>query len=378
MNGVAVVSRAMRERQTELGYRVHQQSVERWGEQQAVVVIGTHAALAGALERLARFAGADGPVLITGETGTGKELFARALYLWSRRCGAPYLSVNCAQYQEGQLIASELFGHRRGSFTGAIADHRGVFEAASGGVVFLDEVGELSLQAQAMLLRLLSEGEILPVGETRARRVDVRVVAATNRDLRAMVDAGRFRADLYFRLRYLHLTIPPVRARGGDWELILDHYLSHASHAHALRKEFSPEARATLATYTWPGNVREVKALVDLGFHSSAGQTIHPADFIEALETLARDEQLSRVLGATDDVAERYARMSEGGEAFWEVVYRPYMDRNLCRKTVREIVALGLRQTRGSYRRLLALFGVADRDYLKFMDFLRHQQLKPE
>jgi transcriptional regulator with GAF, ATPase, and Fis domain len=364
--------------QTALGRLVHQQSIERWGEKHAVVVIGTHPTLDAALDKLSRFAQSDGPVLITGETGTGKELFARSLYLLSKRSGGPYLSVNCAQYQEGQLIASELFGHRRGSFTGAIADHRGVFESADGGTVFLDEVGELSPQAQAMLLRMLSEGEIVPVGETRSRRVDVRVIAATNRDLRTMVALGRFRADLYFRLRYLHLTVPPVRARGSDWELILEYYLSCLRAAHTVSKQFSPEARTRLATYDWPGNVREVRSLVDLGFHASAGETIETADFIEALETLSREEQLSRVFESVDEVAELFERLSSGREQFWDVVYRPYMERNLCRKTVRQLVARGLTQTRGSYRKLLGVFGIADEEYLKFMDFLRHQQLKPE
>jgi len=364
--------------QTPLGRQVHQQSLERWGEKHAVVVIGTHPSLGVALEKLGRFATADGPVLITGETGTGKELFARGLYLLSKRSGAPYLSVNCAQYQEGQLVASELFGHRRGSFTGAFADHRGVFEAADGGTVFLDEVGELSAQAQAMLLRMLSEGEIVPVGETRSRHVDVRVIAATNRDLPALVASGRFRLDLYYRLRYLQLSVPPVRKRGGDWELLLDYYLSRLRATHTVRKQFSPEARTRLAAYDWPGNVREVRALVDLGFHSSVGETIETADFIEALEALSREEQLGRVIESADEVGALFDRLSSGRAQFWDVVYRPYMERNLCRKTVRQLVARGLTETRGSYRTLLRVFGIADADYLKFMDFLRHQQLKPE
>jgi transcriptional regulator with GAF, ATPase, and Fis domain len=364
--------------QTPLGRLVHEQSLERWGEKQAVVVIGTHPSLHGALEKLCRFAQADGPVLITGETGTGKELFARALYLLSKRSGAPYIGVNCAQYQEGQLMASELFGHRRGSFTGAIGDHRGVFEAADGGTVFLDEVGELSLQAQAMLLRILSEGEIVPVGETRSRRVDVRVIAATNRDLRTLVASGRFRTDLYYRLRYLHLTVPPVRERGCDWELILEDYLSRLWATHTVHKRFSPEARTRLAAYSWPGNVREVRALVELGFHASAGETIEIVDFVEALEMLSREEQLTRLIESTDEVEGLYDRLSSGRAQFWDAVYRPYMERNLCRKVVRRLVARGLSETRGSYRALLKVFGVADADYLKFMDFLRHQHLKPE
>src|SRR5687767_4572830 len=154
-------------------------AVDRWQGEQSATIVGRHATVAAALDRAARFARCDSPVLITGETGTGKELFARAVYLLSARIKGPLVTVNCAQYQEGQIIASELFGHKRGSFTGAAADHRGIFESTQEGVVFLDEVGELSASAQAMLLRLLSEGEIVPVGESRARRVNVRTVMAT-------------------------------------------------------------------------------------------------------------------------------------------------------------------------------------------------------
>src|SRR5262249_49186064 len=142
----------------ELLRTIDERSIERWGDKQATTIVGSHPAMIAVLEKTARYALSDSPVLITGETGTGKELFARAIYLLSGRTRGPFISINCAQYQEGQLIASELFGHKKGSFTGAVADHRGFFETAQDGVIFLDEVGELSLQTQAMLLRLLSEG----------------------------------------------------------------------------------------------------------------------------------------------------------------------------------------------------------------------------
>ncbi|HEX2187654.1 MAG TPA: sigma-54 factor interaction domain-containing protein, partial [Longimicrobiaceae bacterium] len=203
----------MFQEESDLARHLRLLSAEQWGERNGVALIGRHARLLEAQEKALFFAQAEAPVLVTGETGTGKELFARAVYLLGSRRGAPFVSVNCAQFGESQLVASELFGHRRGSFTGAVADHRGVFEEADGGVVFLDEVGELSSSAQAMLLRVLGEGEVVRVGESRARRVDVRVVAATNRDLREMVADGRFREDLYYRLRFLHLHVPPLRER---------------------------------------------------------------------------------------------------------------------------------------------------------------------
>lgn len=238
--------------QHRLARQVDRLAAEQWGGKRPTVLIGRDDALGECLEQIARFATSDSPALLTGETGTGKELFARALFLLGDRRHRPFLSVNCAQYQDSQLIASELFGHKRGSFTGALADHRGLFEEGDGGVVFLDEVGELTLGAQAMLLRVLSEGEIVPVGGTQAKRVDVRVVAATSRDLKPMVKQGTFRADLYYRLRFLSVVVPPVRDRGEDWELIASYYLDQLRAKRRTDKSLSEESREMMRAYSWP------------------------------------------------------------------------------------------------------------------------------
>ncbi len=362
--------------QLELARRIGELSRERWGEERATLLIGRHRTLGDALEKLDRLAESDAPVLLTGETGTGKELFARSLHLLSERRRAPFLSLNCGRYPEAQLVASELFGHKRGSFTGAVSDHRGIFEEADGGVVFLDEIGELCLPAQAMLLRLLSEGDIRPVGASHARRIDVRVVAATNRDLRAMIAAGTFHADLYYRLRYLQLRVPAVRERGDDWELISDYHLRRLGARRSSMKCFSPEARTLLAEYPWPGNVRELVSVVDTGFHLSDGPVIEPDHFTEQLEEVAREEQLDGI-PLNRDHGDMVARMTSGGASFWDVVYRPYMDREMSRREVRDIIEQGLYRTRGSYKKLVRSFGMPDSDYLRFMDFLRHQRLKP-
>jgi two-component system response regulator AtoC len=372
--------------ETELARRIRLMSLERWGERRETLLVGQHASMLALQERVHRFAQASGPVLITGETGTGKELFARSIYLLSNRSRKPFFSVNCAQYTESQLIASELFGHKRGSFTGAFEEHRGVFTEADGGVVFLDEVGELTLAAQAMLLRVLSEGELVPVGDTRVRSVDVRVIAASNRDLRALVAEGKFREDLLFRLRYMQLHIPPLRDRGADWRLMLDHYVRRINAETGTDRRFSERAMDRLARYPWPGNIRELRAVVETS-HSltSCGELIEPAAFEEQLEGAvpvrangASPLPAPHAFAPAATAAELVGRMAGGAGTFWELVHEPFMDRELNRAEVRAVIEEGLRRSNWSYKRALAIFGVSQEDYLKFMDFLRHHRLKPE
>jgi transcriptional regulator with GAF, ATPase, and Fis domain len=361
-----------------VAHAVLQRSLERWGREKSTAIVGRHPRLVAALEQAARFARSDSPVLITGETGTGKELFARTIYLLSGRSRkGELISVNCAQYQEGQLIASELFGHKRGSFTGAVAEHRGIFEAAEDGVVFLDEVGELTLQAQSMLLRLLSEGEIVPVGASRPRRVNVRTIVATNRDLKAMVEAGTFRQDLYFRLRQLQLRIPPVRDRGDDWQLILAHYLDRLAASGDGHKRFSPQALELLSQHSWPGNVREIQGVVDTGFCLSEGALIEPETFLDSLEEASRMRQLAAVPFTPAPAQSVFSRVINQEGTFWELVHVPYLKRDLNREQVRDVIIQGLAHSGGSYKRLLDAFGIVPQDYLRFMDFLRHHRLKP-
>ena len=365
--------------ETELASHVRKLSIEMWGEKRQTMLIGGHDSMVRAQEKIARFAQAEAPVLITGETGTGKELFARAIFLLGGRRRKPFISVNCAQYTDGQLIASELFGHRRGSFTGALNDHKGVFEEANTGVVFLDEVGELSLGTQAMLLRVLSEGEIVPVGETRARHVDVRVIAATNRDLRAMVAAGTFREDLYFRLSFLNLRIPPLRDRGSDWRLMVDHYLRRLNGVHHGEKRFSESSMESLCGYRWPGNVRELRGLVECSYHmNDGGRWIEPDAFADNLRGHEGDGPDSSAPSELRQAHEIVARMAATGETFWTLAYEPFMDREMCRRELKAIIEVGLQSCNWSYKRILKVFGVPDEEYLKFMDFLRHHRLKPE
>jgi DNA-binding NtrC family response regulator len=225
------------------------------------------------LAMLARAAPSPLPVLIQGETGTGKELLARALHEQSPRAGFPFVPINCAALPEN-LIESELFGHERGAFTGAIERKTGLFEVATRGTAFLDEIGELSLPLQSRLLRVLETQEFFRVGGTRPVRVDVRVVSATNRHLRAEVEAGRFREDLYYRLNGVTLRVPPLRERRGDIALLARHFLDRAGSGRLL-DESAVEA---LHAYDWPGNVRELEMVVGRAALLAPGPTIRGED----------------------------------------------------------------------------------------------------
>jgi transcriptional regulator with PAS, ATPase and Fis domain len=221
-----------------------------------------------------RFARTDAPVLITGETGTGKELLARFVHDRSPRAGGPFRVINCGAIPEN-LIESELFGHEKGAFTGAIGRKAGLFETAQGGTVFLDEIGELPIHLQAKLLRVLQESQIMHVGGTETISVDVRIVAATNRELEAAVAAGTFRQDLFFRLHVLTLHIPPLRERGDDVLLLAAYFVKHYCLQFGLaEKTLLTPARNALRKYPWPGNVRELENVLQKAILLSEGDRL--------------------------------------------------------------------------------------------------------
>jgi Nif-specific regulatory protein len=221
-------------------------------------IVGESAGIRNVLDMVAKVAPGPTTVLVQGETGTGKELVARAIHQASPRRDHLFVAVNCAALSEG-VLESELFGHKKGSFTGALGDRKGMFEVADGGTLFLDEISETSIGLQAKLLRVLQEGEIRPVGETQPHKVDVRIVAATNRNLKEEVSAGRFREDLYFRLSVFPLVIPPLRERRDDIPLLARHLTRRLSAQLKKRVEgLSPEALALLQRHDFPGNVREL------------------------------------------------------------------------------------------------------------------------
>ena len=239
------------------------------------------------LDMARQVAPTDCNILITGESGTGKELFARYLHHHSRREPGPFLAVNCGAFNE-ELLANELFGHVKGAFTGAHADKQGLLEAASGGTLFLDEITEMSPTMQVKLLRVIQEKEVLPLGATRPVKIDVRFIAATNRDVQDMVKQGGFRQDLYFRLNVVNLHIPALSARREDVPLLAHHFL--AKHAGTMGKdvtELAPDALDLLRAYDFPGNVRELENIIERGVAITTGNSIEPAHLPDDLRELS-------------------------------------------------------------------------------------------
>ncbi len=272
-------------------------------------VVGRSEAMLQVYKTAARVASTDATVLIQGESGTGKELVARAIHASSPRAEGPFVAVDCGAIAEG-VLESELFGHARGAFTGAQATRRGLFEEADHGTLFLDEIGDVGPGLQARLLRALQEGTVRPVGANEPVAVDVRVVAATNRDLEQAVKDGTFRADLYYRLDVVGIRIPPLRERREDVPLLAEHF-AH-KHGRAEGATLSPAARDLLAAYDWPGNVRELENVIARALAMNPSGVILPEDLPEAIRGAARPPPGPTGLAAGDrptlaELERRYA-----------------------------------------------------------------------
>jgi DNA-binding NtrC family response regulator len=242
-------------------------------------LIGRSPAMDELRNTIAKVTRSDASVIITGESGTGKELVARAIHYGGERAGKPFVAVNCGALV-GSLLESELFGHVRGAFTGADTAKRGLFVAAHHGTLFLDEIGEMDLALQPVLLRALQNGEVKPVGGVESERVDVRVIAATNRELRRQVDEGRFREDLFYRLHVVAIEVPPLRSRPGDVAILAEHFSERAALRHGSpRPEMTPAAIEWLAAQPWPGNVRELENAVERAVVLASRPILDVADF---------------------------------------------------------------------------------------------------
>jgi len=297
-------------------------------------------------EKVKAAARVSGAVLITGESGSGKELVAKAIHEHSERSRAKFVAVDCGALPD-DLIESELFGHRRGAFTNAVADKPGLFEEANGGTLFLDEIANTSRRFQAKLLRVLQDKQVRRLGDTATRKLDVRIISATNCELVTMVRRGEFREDLYYRLNVFPIHVPPLRRRLEDLPLLVDHML-HA------RKRISENAVAKLMGYSFPGNIRELENIVEAAVCMVPGTMIHADDITLPNEAQTRQPEDDIIMGN-----------------FWDSVARPFAERLITRTHMERLVRQGLQRTRGSYRKMLPLFRIPDTDYKRFMDFLR-------
>ena len=308
-------------------------------------LVGSSSGMKAILSLIDKIAPTDSTVLITGESGTGKELIANAIWRSSRRAEKPYTALNCANLT-GQLIESELFGHEKGSFTSAYRTKFGIVEAVDKGTLLLDEVGELPFELQSKLLRFLDSGEFRRVGGSRTLTADVRLLAATNRDLRALVDAGRFREDFYYRLNVINIQVPPLRERGSDIPELIDFYMQSVSRK--LSKDIkgvSPEALKALCKHTWPGNVRELINEIERAAILSSSAMIELEDLVLCVPEGATEMPLEK-----DD-------KSTGG-------YRELKD------IERDYIAKVLRETGGNQSRASQILGINRKTlYLKIKKY---------
>jgi len=283
-------------------------------------MIGFSEQMVAVYKTVSRVAPTDAPVLIEGESGTGKELVAQMIHRHSSRAEGPFVPVDCGSIAPG-ILESELFGSIRGAFTGADRDRAGLFEAANGGTVFLDEIAEVEPAFQLKLLRFLQEKEIRPLGSSRSRRVDVRVVAATNRDVQLLVEEGKLRQDLWFRLNVVSIRLPPLRERRGDISALVRHFLDRYNRLYKREVQLSPEAARRIEEYTWPGNVRQLKHLLERLVILSRVDLVREDEVQEALEAAeprsrpvesladAEEEQIRKVLAATGGNKSRAAQI---------------------------------------------------------------------
>jgi transcriptional regulator with PAS, ATPase and Fis domain len=341
-------------------------------------LIGTSPAITQLRDEILLAARCDAKVLITGESGAGKEVVARLIHESSARRRSPLVTVNCAALSD-TLLETELFGHVRGSFTGAYRDRSGAFEQAHRGTVFMDEIGETTPRMQGLLLRFLETGEIQRVGSDRTQtRVDVRVIAATNRVLVDAVSQKLFREDLYYRLNVVHLYVAPLRERPDDIPLLLHHFIRAFSRQYqSAVPAVSEEALQALRDYAWPGNVRELKNIVERVIVRTGGREIDvsdlPADIVRgsaaaAQATPAPGSGKVLLMSVADTL---FHQMVRERQSFWSVVYGPFMSRDLTRADLRALVKRGLESTSGNYKVLVELFNMKPDDYKRFLGFLR-------
>jgi transcriptional regulator with PAS, ATPase and Fis domain len=332
-------------------------------QKRSVCLLGESESMRAVRDVARRVAVGGAKVLITGESGVGKDVLARYIHAHSIRESRPLVTVNCAAIAE-TLLESELFGHVKGSFTGAYRDKIGRFQLAHRGTIFLDEIAETSLRMQALLLRFLESGEIYPVGsDTLLATVDVRVIAATNRELDSLVTSGQFREDLLYRVKVVHLHVPPLREHPEDLPALIEHMLNRVGRP--IR--FTENAMKHLQAYHWPGNVRELQNVMEQITWIAKADVIDVDDLRQSVR-LAAQQPVDRDRSRIAD--ELYGALRDGHLSFWTDIHTRFLQRDMTRDDLRELVRRGLEHANGNYRAMLPLFGISPRDYKRFLNFL--------
>jgi transcriptional regulator with GAF, ATPase, and Fis domain len=331
-----------------------------------IEILGESAAIRELRQRVQSVASSPLDVLICGETGTGKELIARTLHRNSSRASADFVALDCGSLSD-TLFESELFGYRKGAFTGATESRPGLIESANGGVLFLDEISNLPLRLQPKLLRVLQEREVRRIGELLQRKLDIRVIAATNKDLQKEMQKGRFRRDLYYRLRVAEIRVPPLKERREDVPLLIDWFLARIIQGRGQTKHFSAEALDRLINYGYPGNVRQLMYLVESAYYAAPDRLIevahlHPEVLGEVDNGLLEPREKARKL---------FDLLRHGESTFEHAVKRPFLKRVLTSQTVRQVIGLALRETSGRYRSAFRILRIPDKDYAVMMLFLK-------
>lgn len=312
----------------------------------------------------------DYPIIISGETGVGKTLVAELIHSVSMRKEKPFLHQSCSNISE-ELCESELFGHEKGAFTGAIVRKKGKIEIADGGTLFLDEISDLSLQNQAKILLFIDRSKFFRVGGTEEIEVDVRIIAASNRDLKKEIRTGKFREDLYFRLNTINIYIPPLRDRREDIPFLVEEILRRENERNKMNKSISSEAINKLLNYDFLGNVRELENIIKKAIVLSDKGFLKKEDII-----------LDHIIGQDENenmsIPEKlFNEMVVNGRGFWELIHKPFLRRELNRDEVRKIIQMGLKDCQ-TYRKLMELFnaGQTQGEYKRFMKILECQRLK--
>lgn len=319
-------------------------------------IIGRSPCMRALFDQLIHISRAGGPVLIIGESGVGKELVARAVHEESDRSAGPFIAVNCAGVP-GELLESEFFGHRKGAFTGAVRDRKGLFEQAEGGTILLDEIAEMPVGLQAKLLRVLEERRIRPVGSSRDQPVDVRVIAATNRDLTKRMQKGEFREDLYYRLETFQIQVPPLRERGDDLDLLAAFFLEEFSRKMEKSIEsFSSPAMNTLREYAFPGNVRELKNVVERAVAFCPSGEIKPAHFPRRIQEAGRNTAVPLSTNGMEMLVKQEERL-------------PTLE-NIERRYIEHV----LEAVEGNKRKAAQILGIGRRTLYRKLDEQEHQQ----